>query len=128
MPSYAQIGRRFVTRVVLFSALAVWGWVFVASFLLCMMTKRIDLFRWPFSTWLDAAPWWHSVGWQMKLNIAVAAFAPTLVVLAIGTGLIRRRARSVTVPRVRQWLFGNSKWSTEAEQRSNRIITTRGPL
>jgi hypothetical protein len=111
-------------------AVAVCGlvcWVLLASVLLCWLAGNVHLFVWPFMQWIDAVPYWFRVGWRMKVNIGLAGGLATLVLLAVAIGWFRK-PRSITPPRIRQWLFGDSRWSTEAEQRSNRIITTRGPL
>jgi type IV secretion system protein VirD4 len=64
------------------------AWMAGASFGLCALQLRTDLFVWPYTQWINAARYVWPRRWQMdwmtEANIVLSAAFPTLAVLAIG--------------------------------------------
>jgi type IV secretion system protein VirD4 len=64
------------------------AWMATASYGLCVLRERTELFVFPYTQWLDAARYvwprrWQT-GWEIEASIVGAAAMPTLAVLAIG--------------------------------------------
>src|SRR5271166_5927087 len=68
-------------------------WTAGASAILCGGLDKSDLFVWPYTQWLQAAPWWRSDRW-LALWVCISAAIPTAVLLLCGYGLARHWWRS----------------------------------
>ena len=65
------------------------GWLAASSAILCAGLGKMDLYRFPFDQWLQAAPWFHRSGWWVETWIIVSAAIPTAVPALCGCGLAR---------------------------------------
>jgi hypothetical protein len=95
-------------------------WIVVASALYCEMSGRMGMFRFPYTQWWQAAPWWR-LNWRMTLYVTTAAAVPTLIILGailatirIGYGKPRRPA-----------LYGKTGWAGPAEMRERGITRSK---
>lgn len=77
-------------RVLLASTIVVVpaGWMAAASAIYCAGTEKMALYRFPFTQWAEAAPWWRYT-WNTTVWVAVGAIIPTAVVLLCTYGVVR---------------------------------------
>ena len=73
------------------------GWMVASSAILCAGLGKTDQFVWPYTQWLDAAPWWRT-NWWLALMVGISAAVPTAAAALIGYGITRnlRRTRRLT--------------------------------
>jgi type IV secretion system protein VirD4 len=69
------------------------GWVASASALYCFGTGKMDLFRFPFGQWIQAAPYWK-LNLTMTTAVIGSAAAPTLLLAVCGFGIVRHHWRN----------------------------------
>lgn len=93
---------------------AAYGWIASASAIYLAGTGKMDLFRFPFLQWSQAAPWWR-LNSTMTVWVIVAAAVPTLLLLACSFGLARHasRNRGNTTP-----IYGATGWADHAAMRA----------
>jgi hypothetical protein len=84
------------------------GWIASASAIYLAGTGKMDLFRFPFTQWLEAAPWWR-LNWIMTLWVGLSAGVPTLVLLLCMFGLVRHAWRNRGKPKS---VYGDTGWAT----------------
>lgn len=92
----------------------VYGWIVSASAIYLAGTGKMDLFRFPFAQWLQAAPWWR-LNWIMMLWVGLSAAVPTLVLLLCMFGLTRHAWRSLANPKP---IYGATGWADHAAMRA----------
>ena len=63
-------------------------WLVVASALYCEMSGHMGMFRFPYTQWWQAAPWWR-LNWWMTLYVIASAAVPTLIILGALIATIR---------------------------------------
>jgi hypothetical protein len=96
-------------------------WLVGASNIYCMGIGRPDLFVFPFTQWLQVAPYWR-LNWWMTLWVIVAAAAPTIVLGLAAIIMARRCMRPA--PQV----YGATKWASRGEMNGGNISTDRTPF
>jgi hypothetical protein len=91
-------------------------WLISASALYCQFSGHWNLFAFPYTQWVQAAPWWR-LNWRMMLWVIGSAAAPTLLLL-VGVAVALR----LSVKRnKRPELYGNTGWADANEMRSGGI-------
>jgi hypothetical protein len=95
------------------------AWMVAASAIYCAGVGKIDLFAFPYTQWLQAAPWWR-YSWSVGLWVYISAALPTLVLLICTAGAVRYYRRPSRRP-----LYGDSQWASDAEMRAGGIKQIR---
>ena len=95
------------------------AWMASASALLCCFLGRLDLFRFPYVQWAQAAPWWR-LSWRMTLSVVASAAIPTVAVLALCGVAWRLWRRRRTRP-----LYGETHPATPAEMVRGGLVIRR---
>ena len=115
-------------RPVLFAlVVAPFGWLAGASAIFCYGTGKMDLYRFPFLQWVEAAPWWRLSGW-ITLWVCVSAAIPSLALLAVIALMVRfGRTAALRRQRVRP-VYGETGWATKPEMNAGSIATSRRPF
>lgn len=95
------------------------AWSVAASAIYCAGTGRMELFVFPYTQWLQAAPWWR-YSLVVGLWVFISAALPTLALLLCAAVAFRRYRRLG-----RQPLYGDSTFAGAAEQRQGSIKQSR---
>ena len=100
---------RKIAVVALTLPVVAYGWVVTASSIYLWGTDKLDLFRFPFLQWTQAAPWWR-LNWTMTWWVIASAAVPTFVLGLAAFATIRcwkdAGGRS---------LYGASEWATHTD-------------
>lgn len=99
------------------------GWMAAASAIYCAMTGNMDLYRFPWTQWAQAAPWWRLNGW-MTLSVCLSAAIPTIVLLICAYGIVRRLFFGLRQPS----LYGKTGWADRKEMQRGGIKSERTPF
>lgn len=103
--------------------LAPCGWMAAASAIYCAGTGHMALYQFPYTQWLQAAPWWRLNLW-MTLWVGISAALPTLLMLLLIYGAIRNAVTRGRQPN----LYGETGWANRKEMRSNNINPRKEPF
>jgi hypothetical protein len=90
------------------------GWMASASAIYLAGTGKMALFRFPFTQWLQAAPFWR-LNWTMTLWVGISAAVPTLVLVLCAFGLTRHAWRNRGASRP---IYGVTGWADHAAMRA----------
>lgn len=99
-------------KAALAAPLVAYGWNVSASAIYLAGTGKMDLFRFPFLQWSQAAPWWRLNG-MMTAWVIGSATVPTVLVLVCGFGLARHSWRNRGKP-----IYGDTGWADYAAMRN----------
>lgn len=103
-----------IAKIALAVPVVAYGWMASASAIYLAGTGKMDLFRFPFTQLLQAAPWWR-LNWTMTLWVGLSAAVPTLVLLLCAFGLARHAWRNRGASRP---IYGATGWADHAAMRA----------
>ncbi|MGD0107268.1 MAG: hypothetical protein ABSC06_25000 [Rhodopila sp.] len=86
------------------------AWEATASAVLCWGIGRLDLYQFPYTQWLETAPWWR-VNWWLTFWVVLSAIIATLIWAPITFG----GARFLVRRRVQQSLYGKTGWAESTD-------------
>ncbi|MGD0107119.1 MAG: hypothetical protein ABSC06_24240 [Rhodopila sp.] len=100
------------------------AWEASASAVLCWGIGRLDLYQFPYTQWLEAAPWWRT-NWWLTFWVVLSAVMATLIWAPVTFGgarfLVRRQVQ-------RQSLYGESGWADTKQMNAGGISNNRKPF
>lgn len=101
-------------------ALAIYAWLVIASYAYCRLTRRPEMFLFPYGQWLEVAPLWLT-NWAVTLYFLTSGAIATAIaaVIALPVWLVWRWRQD------RRALYGSSRFASRGDMRRGGLRLTR---
>jgi len=99
-----------------------YGWIVAASAIYCAGTGKMALFQFPFTQWIQAAPYWR-LNWWMTLWVSISGGLPTLLLIVCAFGMVRHHWRNRPSE-----IYGKTEWADQRDMKAGNISANRRPF